>query len=114
MQRRHFTATHLVQNLSRFCIGLRIGRFRLISSEALQHAFGDVRAPPQHLHGGDQAVAPECRRKPRDAGIRIASLRRIGHQHFKIGCRTAQDLVEQVVRRFGAGAAVCRIAKFAS
>jgi len=74
-----------VQNLSGLGIGQRIGGLGLIGREPAQYAARHVRAPPQHLQRGDQAVAAERGREPRDAGIRIAALRRVGHQHGKIG-----------------------------
>ena len=112
-QRRHLAAAHLVQDFPRLRVGERIGGLGLIGGEPAQHAARDVRAPPQHLQRRDQAVAAERRREPRDAGIGIAALRRIRHQHRQIGRRAAQHFVEAVVRRLDRGLIACRVAQFA-
>ena len=98
-QRRHFAAAHLVQDFSRLGVGERIGGFGLIVGEATQHAARDVRAPPQHLQSGDQAVAAEGGREPGNARIGITPLRRFGHQNLQIGGGAAQHLIEQLIRR---------------
>ena len=63
--------------------------------EAAQHATRDAGVAPQHLHGRDQPVPSECRRVPGGAGIRITAFRRVGHEHLQIGCRPAEDLVQE-------------------
>ena len=52
---------------------------------------------PQHLHGGDDAVAPERGRIPGDAGVGIGAFGRGRHQHVEIRHRPAQDLVDDRV-----------------
>ena len=88
-----------MQDLAGLRIGKRIGGLGLIEGEAAQYAARDLWRPPQHLQGGDQPVAAECRRIPGNAGIRVTALRRIRHQHRQIGGGAAQDLVEAIVGR---------------
>ena len=113
-QRRHLAAAHLVQDLSRRSVGERIDRLGLEMREPPQHALGDPRIDPQHLQRGDQPVAAERRRVPGNAGIGIASLRRLRHQHVEVGHRLAQHLVEDVVGGLDAGRAVRRLPHLAA
>ena len=89
-----------MQDFSGLRVGKRIGFFGLIGGEAAQHAARHLGAPPQHLQRGNEAVAAERRGEPGDAGIGIAALRRVRHQHRKIGGRSAQHFVEAIVRGF--------------
>jgi len=114
VERGHLAAAHFMENLSRLRVAKRIGHLGLIGGEAPQHALCHVRAPPQHLQRGNEAVATKRRRKPRDTSIRIAALRRIRHQHREIGRRPAQNLIETVVRRFNRCPVAGRLAQFAA
>ena len=111
-QRRHFAAAHLMQDLSGLRIGKRVDGCRLIISEPPQHAARNARIEPQHLQRRDDAVAAERGGVPGDAGIGISALRRLRHQHVEVGHRTAQHLVEYVVRGLDAGAALGQAAHF--
>ena len=103
MERRHFAAAHFMQNFSRLGIRLRIGGLRLIGGKALQHAAGDARIDPQHLHGGDEAVAAKRRRIPGSASIRISPFGRVRRQHMQVSHRPAQHLIENLIRGLNGG-----------
>src|SRR6202012_2388392 len=51
---------------------------------------------------------------PGDAGIGIAALRRVGHQHRKIRSRTAENLVETIIRGFDRGPFAALLAHLAA
>ena len=98
-QRRHLAAPHLVEDLA----GLRVLRVRvarrLRRGKKRQHAAGDLGSGPQQLVGRDQAVAAEGRAEPRDSGVRIRAVRRIGDHHLKIGRRSLHPAVQRLARR---------------
>ncbi len=98
-QRRHLAAAHLVQDLARLRVRLRIVALGLQRRQSAQHAVRHAGIEPEHLQRGDQTVAAERRRIPGDAGVGIAALRRVGHQHAEVGHRPAEHFVEEVVRR---------------
>jgi len=100
VQRRHLARAHLVQDFSRLCVRTWIAAHRLKRREPAQRAARHAGIAPQHFDCGDQPVTPERGRVPGDARIRVAALRRIGHQHAEIRGGAAEDLVEQVVRGF--------------
>ena len=52
-----------------------------------QHAAGQARVEPQHLPGGEDAVAAERGREPGDAGERIGAGRQVGDQEAEVGAR---------------------------
>ena len=97
-QRGHLTATHLVQDFSGLSVGEGIGFFGLIGGQPPQHAFGDAGITPQHLHRRDDPVAAKRGRVPRDAGVRIRTLRRRGRQDREVRHRAAHHLVEDRIR----------------
>ena len=92
-----------MQDFSRLGVRRGIDALGLERREPAQHAARHGGIAPQHLDRRDQPVAAECRRVPGDAGVRVAALRRRGHQHAEIGGRAAQHFVEQIVRRLDAG-----------
>ena len=99
-QQRHLALAHLVQDLAGLGVGRLVGGLGLVARQVAQHAAGDGGIEPQRLHGGDQRVAAEHRAEPRNAGIGIGTVRRVGDQHVEVGDRPAYGLVE---RRAGAG-----------
>ena len=96
----HFPVPHLMQDLAWLSIGGVVDGFGLEMGEPLQHAARDRSIEPKCLHGRDEAVAAEGRGIPGDSGIGILALRRFRHQHSEISKRTADDLVDDGVRRF--------------
>jgi hypothetical protein len=84
-ERGHLAPAHLVQNLAGAGIGAKIGGGCLVAGEALQHADGDVRVDPQHLHRRDDAVAPEGGRVPGDACVGVEAVLRRRVEHVEVG-----------------------------
>ena len=103
MQCGQFPAPHFMENFPRLRIGEWIGRCRLVGRQAAQDAARDARIEPQHFQRSDQSIAPEGSGIPGNSRIGIGPLRRIGHQHVKIGNRTTQNLIEDVVRGLNGG-----------
>ena len=97
-QRCHFAATHFVRNFSGLGVGARIECGGLISGEPPQHTLGDTGIAPQHLQRGDDPVAAECGRVPRNASVRVGPLGRVGGQHREVRHRAAHHLIENLVR----------------
>jgi hypothetical protein len=92
----HLPAPRLVQDLPRLRVALGRGLRRLGGGQKTEHATGDLGRDPEDLHRGDDAVAPEGRAEPGDAGVGIGTVRRLGDHHLQIGDRPVQPLVEIV------------------
>jgi hypothetical protein len=78
MHRGHFAGPHLMQDLSGFGVGLGIVVGRLIGREPREDGERYTRVEPQALHGRDQSVTPERRRKPWNPRIGVRPLRGMG------------------------------------
>ena len=70
-QHRHLALARFVHDLARLRIAERRCLRRLVLGEERQHAARQARIEPQHLQGGDHAVAAERRREPGDARIGV-------------------------------------------
>jgi hypothetical protein len=99
VQRRHLALPGLVQDLPGLGVLLRRDGVGLRRGEEAKHPARERRMDREHLHRGDDAVAAERRAEPRDAGVRIGALRRVGHQHPQVGRRARDPRVERLVRR---------------
>ena len=107
-QRGHFAEPHFVENLAGFGVAIGIGIPGLRRGKKLQHAARDGRVDPQHHQRRDDAVAPERRRKPRNAGVRVGPVFGIGHQHGQVGHAAGHDILDQRARTRHAQGAIVR------
>ena len=67
------------------------------AAEQADRVLGDPRHEGERLHGGDEAVAPEQRREPGDAGGEVGLAVELGPQHVEVPERPGEDAVEQLV-----------------
>ncbi len=95
----HFALAHLVHDLAGRGVAERRVLARLIFGQKAQHAARKPRLQPQRLQRGDDRVAAERCRKPRDAGVRIGAGRRVGGQQAEIGKRTVDPGIEKRIAR---------------
>ena len=95
----HLAGAQFVQDLAGLGVAPRVVSGRLEPGEDLEGGLGERRDEGHGLQGGDDAVAPEQRREPRDAGgeVLLAGLRAVVVQRVKVGDRAAQGPVEELM-----------------
>ncbi len=93
----HLAAPHLVQDLARLGVVGGILPVGLLGRQVREDALGQVGIHPQRLAPDDQRVAPEHRREPRNAGVRVGPVLGLGRHHHEVGHRAAEPLVAQLV-----------------
>ena len=87
-----------MQDFSGLGILLRIIALGLRGGEKRQHATGDRGIVPETLQRRDDAVAPEWRAEPRNAGVGVRTLSRLCPQQVQVGDRALDPIVELIVR----------------
>ena len=98
-------APQLVEDLSRLLLGVGIDLSTLVARQQPQRADGHVGVEAQRLQPGDDPVAAERRRVPRDARGRIRPGRLEVEQRSHIAGRALEQLaVEPLTRGRDAGA----------
>jgi hypothetical protein len=95
---RHLAEAALVKDLSGLGVRRRVECRGLGRREVPQDAAREGGIEPQEQHRGDDPVAPEHRRVPGNAGIRVRPVPGLAHQHVEVGGRAAGDVVEGRVR----------------
>src|SRR4030095_7480956 len=80
-------------------IALWIDAVRLQRREMLQHALRERRLYPEELERREDSVPPEHGAEPRNAGVRISSVRRVGDEQIEIVDRAVEPIIELLVRR---------------
>ncbi|MNI08814.1 hypothetical protein D3C73_618630 [compost metagenome] len=86
-QHAHLAAARLVHDLAGGRVHEGVGLGRLARGQIGQHPLGQAGVDPQHLPGGDDAVATERGREPRHPRIRIGAGRQVGGQKGDVGPR---------------------------
>ena len=97
-ERRHLATPGFVQDLARLGVLLDTDDLGLGRSEISKDAAGERRIDPEHLERGDDAVAPEGRAEPGDAGVGIRPVRRVGRHQRTSAERSVDPAVELLVR----------------
>ncbi|MND95557.1 hypothetical protein D3C80_878150 [compost metagenome] len=105
-QGAHLAAACLVHDLAGGGIHEGVDLCRLARGQIGQHPLGQAGVDPQHLPGGDDAVAPERGREPGHAGVRIGAGRQVGGQQGHIRARLPQPVIDAgIAGRLDAGSA---------
>jgi hypothetical protein len=96
-QAGHFAVTRFMKDFAWLGVGAGVDGGGLSGRKVRQHPARDCGIEPQRFQGRDDAVAPEDRTVPGDAGVGIGPLWQMGHQNIEIGDAAVDRFIEDLI-----------------